>query len=390
MVCATVACSASVDGAGNQDGSETRHSRVGRAIQPIIGGTASGTDQNAVVALVDFHDGVRWALCTAALVAPNLVLTARHCVSETDSPAGCASDGTTVTGGMVKSDKPVQNLYVFVGNEGAASATLGVEAAAAQATQLVFDSTPTVCNHDVAFVVLDRPVNAPTMPIRIGAPVPNESLTAIGWGVTSAGTLPSTRQQRAAVLFMGNGPMAIPTDPRYGAGDAEFIVGESSCAGDSGGPLVASTGALLGIASREGNGQKRDPYNYASTCVGDGVHSIYTHLKNFEPLIQRAFAAAGAQPVLDAPSPAPEAPPAADGASCGDAGTPCPRAPSEAPTGATVATGNNASPDSPAAESSGGCSATKEPLGSVEQALGATAAIWMLLGLRRKRTAERS
>ena len=61
---------------------------VGRAIQPIVGGIASGADQDSVVALARFENGVRVGLCTATLVAANLALTARHCVSATDATRG--------------------------------------------------------------------------------------------------------------------------------------------------------------------------------------------------------------------------------------------------------------------------------------------------------------
>ncbi len=56
-------------------------SSLGSARQPIVGGVADTTSK-AVVAITDSYGGVEEGFCSGALIAPNLVLTARHCVAE--------------------------------------------------------------------------------------------------------------------------------------------------------------------------------------------------------------------------------------------------------------------------------------------------------------------
>ena len=96
-------CSAPIE--GNEE-----HAHVGRSIQPIVHGIASGTDQDSVVALARFENGARVGLCTATLVAPNLALTARHCVSVSDAAAACGSDGAPVVGAMLHGDRAPETL----------------------------------------------------------------------------------------------------------------------------------------------------------------------------------------------------------------------------------------------------------------------------------------
>src|SRR5205085_4182717 len=78
---------------------------MGRAIQAIVNGTASGGARDAVVVLARFEAGVRSGLCTATLIAPDLLVTARHCVSAVDSVTACASDGSPVSGAMLHGDR---------------------------------------------------------------------------------------------------------------------------------------------------------------------------------------------------------------------------------------------------------------------------------------------
>jgi hypothetical protein len=85
----------------------------------------------------------------------------------------------------------------------------------------------------------------------------------------------------------------------YGIGNAEVMFGEAACLGDSGGPAFARSGALVGVASRVGNGLPRDPANSAATCTGTSAHSIYTHRGQSAELVARAFAEAGNVPVVE-------------------------------------------------------------------------------------------
>src|SRR5262245_22864616 len=77
---------------------------IAKSEAPILYGEASGPDQDMVVT-VGSRQGL--FLCTGTLLAPNLVLTGRHCVSRQLSQEGyaCTPDGTlTGNGGLLGAD----------------------------------------------------------------------------------------------------------------------------------------------------------------------------------------------------------------------------------------------------------------------------------------------
>lgn len=354
---------------------------VGRVIQPIVGGAASGIEQDAVVVLARFESGTRASLCTATLVAPNLVVTARHCVSATDASAACGSDGKAVVGAALHGDRAPATLVVFTAAGGLAPDTTTEAGAKARGKKLVVDSATTICNHDLAFVVLDTAIAGPIASVRLAPPTGGEMLTAVGFGITEGGALPASRMQRGGLANVGAGPMAFPDDARYGVGDAEFLVGESACSGDSGSPTLASSGAVVGIASRSGNGKTRDPNNAASTCVGATAHAVYAQL-TANAFVMGAFAEAGAKPWLEG-QPDPRTakdpgPSAGNGPRGAQQGVDLPQ--SGAPMVASAEVG-----ETPEA-AVGGCSASGEPTtGAVEGALGIVFGLLLILRVRSAR-----
>src|SRR4051794_329353 len=75
----------------------------GRAANAIINGVASGPEDDAAVAIGLFSTGGNlMGACSGVLVAPNLVLTAHHCVSRTEEGGiACDDQGNPVAGGGV-------------------------------------------------------------------------------------------------------------------------------------------------------------------------------------------------------------------------------------------------------------------------------------------------
>lgn len=374
-----------------EDQEEQRH--LGRVIQPIVGGAASGAEQDSVVALARFENGMRVGLCTATLVAPNLALTARHCVSATDASAACGSDGAPVVGAMLHGDRPAASLAVYATANGVAPDTTLEANASARGKSLVVDEAASICNHDLAFVVLDTSLATPISPIRLAPPQATDVLTAVGFGITEVGALPAQRMQRSGLALVGAGPMVFPDDARYGAGSAEFLVGESACAGDSGSPMLArpaaataamlaSPAAVVGVASRAGNGQPRDATNAASTCLGATAHAVYAQLGENQALVLRAFAEAGATPWLEGePDPSAVKPASPGTTPTGNASASAPPAAALADDGPSAMSPMGDRDGIPA--SAGGCSASGEPAhGAVEDALGVVFVLLLVLRLR--------
>lgn len=250
--------------------------------QAIIAGADSDASQDAAVLLVHYDalssDGSR--SCTGTLLTPRLVLTARHCVAITDQSVGCGSKND----GAVFTNHDPKKLFVFTGQErpdlvsGSVNAARGVE--------ILDDGARTLCNHDIALLLLDRDMpGAKIAPVRLaGGPAKKEELTVVGWGITDKTSSPPLRQQRPRVSVVAVGPDEV-------LGDAEFMTDEAVCSGDSGGPAFAASGAVVGVTSRGGNGTGEQG---AEGCVnGIGVH---TSTAGFESLILGAYEKAGHEP----------------------------------------------------------------------------------------------
>jgi hypothetical protein len=268
---------------------------IGTESSPIINGTASDASQNEVVLL--FNSTASYN-CTATLVAPNLALTARHCVSAIESDVlECDQNGNAISGGQIGADFPVADLQVFVG----VTRDGPFPPATAQATQIFHDDSTNLCNHDLALLLLDQSIpGALVGTLRLDAgPSKEDSFTIIGWGVTTAAQIPLTRQQRTDVGVLAIGSttyQGLPVPPD------NFVLGESICNGDSGSPAISEeTGAIVGIASFGSNGTTPNPNDPSAACVQTpaGVTNLFTEVTPFKAVIEQAFAAAGAQPVVD-------------------------------------------------------------------------------------------
>ncbi|HEY8080013.1 MAG TPA: trypsin-like serine protease [Labilithrix sp.] len=272
--------------------------------QAIVKGTDSDESQDAVVLVIHYDalskDGS--AGCSGTMLAPNLVLTARHCVAVTDEQAACASDGTPVAGANVMNDYDPTKIYVFAGKDrpdfisGVVNVVRGIA--------IVDDGAKTLCNHDVALMITEKAVpGAKIAPVRLdGGPKKSETFTAIGWGITDTTNTTAVRQQKTGVQILDVGPgMDI--------GPNEFLASEAACAGDSGGPALAASGAVIGSLSRGGNGSGGTG---AANC--DGGTNVYQASASFKDLILSAYAKAGADPWYEGqPQPSPTPPPSEDG-----------------------------------------------------------------------------
>src|SRR4051812_32085418 len=96
--------------------------RLGKERQPIIKGTASSSEQDDVILVAWNIQGQDQQACSGELVAPNLVLTAHHCVGEVD-------DNTLA----VTRNLP-GNLRIYTGAD--APTRVGSEKAAAVGTKI--------------------------------------------------------------------------------------------------------------------------------------------------------------------------------------------------------------------------------------------------------------
>lgn len=290
-VLSSVACSSTPS-----DDARPEHTLATRSA--VIKGKASDASQDAVVLVMHFdrNDPAGVGQCTGTLLAPRLVLTARHCVGDTDPYAACKPDGTPIQAGVVRSNFAPETMRVYTGKDRPDFHAGNVKTASVGA-KILDDGGKNLCNHDIALILLKDPIDGvPIAPIRLDADVTKgELLTVVGWGVTEKTPFPDERQQRTGVKVKSVGPDKDPP----GVPPNEFEVGESICSGDSGGPALAqATGAVVGVVSRGGNADTdADPNDPAARCIGGT--NLYTKVAPFKDLILQGYELAEAEPWIE-------------------------------------------------------------------------------------------
>jgi V8-like Glu-specific endopeptidase len=70
----------------------------------VVHGVPSTSDEDAVVLMLRTADDGTVFRCGATMIAPNLALTARHCVSSSDEKVNCDIAGNPTFGGKIEGD----------------------------------------------------------------------------------------------------------------------------------------------------------------------------------------------------------------------------------------------------------------------------------------------
>jgi hypothetical protein len=275
------------------------------AAQAIVNGTVDTTRPDVLLLQDDTAAGFR---CTATLIAPNLVITARHCVGMRASPATstlCQGDGTT---------NGAQSLPDYAGDFPAAPMVLSDKPGGtilARGMTVYDDHSTTTCAHDLALIGLDRDVVGITpAEIRRTPLAVNDVLVAMGFGWTNpAATINATERMRGDTSVLSLGPVvvtfkpfgdAMSADAMVAAAAGEVVVQGITMTGDSGGPAFDSAGRIAAVISR----------GYNDATYGPGT---FTTLAAHLAVIDAALAATGnvtdggVDTLPDALSPKPDA-----------------------------------------------------------------------------------
>jgi MYXO-CTERM domain-containing protein len=218
----------------NVDGAGDEHAQYTSRAQGIQGGEV----EEELTSVMGLTLAGR-SICSGTLIAPNLILTAQHCVAETGSQVFC---GVSDFGDQYPAELILATPATSMFNTGNFYSAQEV---------VVPPETNDLCGFDVALLILEENVPADqalfTIP-RIDLPVlAGEEYSAIGYGHIGDNSGAGTRRRLDGLSVQCAGDdcpfwsFAQPT---------EFVGGEGVCQGDSGGPALDVDGQVIGVVSR--------------------------------------------------------------------------------------------------------------------------------------------
>lgn len=221
-----------------------------RAPQAIAGGVNDTTHTNVVGIAIVRSAGI--GSCTGSLIAPDLVLTARHCVSPVAGEGILCSNATL--GGVARAASTTQDTYPAASFYVTTEATISQLARFTGVAEVIVPADSTgepFCGLDIALLRLTTPItNVGLVRPRLDvAPRMSEVFTASGYGSTNgAGEGAGRRRMRDGLLVQHVG-MAVTRGVTV-IDEREWLADTGTCRGDSGGPALDSLGEVFGVLSR--------------------------------------------------------------------------------------------------------------------------------------------
>jgi len=199
---------------------------------------------------------------------------------------------------QITGEERPSSLAIMVGDDLANARTV------AHGVEVVKPSGVTLCEADIAFIVLDEEVKAvKPMPIGSRAPAKGDHVRAVGYGQDEDNGVAGKKLVREHVRVQD-------------VTAAELLIGEATCHGDSGGPAIdESTGEIVGVLSRGG-----------PSCEGADVHNIYTRVDAFAWLVEEAFTRAAEEKAAETDAGLGSVRPGTKEKPATDVGAPCARA----------------------------------------------------------------
>jgi hypothetical protein len=189
---------------------ETPASDLGSRAFPVLGGTRDDTHE-AVVAIQTKPGVTTGELCSGAVIAPRVVLTAAHCLI-----------------GVAPSD-----LQVFVGSDITTARAVSI-ARLVKPDRYVDEKPLNERGLDLGALILEG--EAGVAPLAIARSAPPSRLRLVGYGMTS----------------FPDGPRGarMTVDVTVGSTCSTLLTfGADACHGDSGAPLLSSAGEIAAVVS---------------------------------------------------------------------------------------------------------------------------------------------
>jgi MYXO-CTERM domain-containing protein len=227
---------------------------LGTAVDEIRDGYTDETD-TAVVGIVAFF-GNEQGICSGSLIAPNVVLTARHCVSSIkDDVNGGVACGLT---GFTPPQGP-EDFFVTTKTE----MPFTEEGYRSVREVVLLPVDDKLCGQDQAILILNDlipPEEALPLVPRVDEPIlAGEEYYAVGYGATNDAGSGAGLRRRRDTLFID---CVAEECPAFSVKPTEWVGDKGICQGDSGGPSLDLQNRVIGVTSRGAFGCEDPIYGY--------------------------------------------------------------------------------------------------------------------------------
>jgi secreted trypsin-like serine protease len=228
---ALAGCSEEMGAPGTASSNIGSIGRIGQVKSAVQGGSMdTNAAHNFAVGVANRYGGV----CSGTLIAPNLVLTARHCVVPPSNDESVTCSDTF--------PESVAPTALFVTTEPNLYRAKNYYAA----TEIITPDDKGFCGNDIALILLEKSVPAseaepatPVVQFKITDKRLSGSITAMGYGITSPSAEDSgqrrIRENIPLLCIPGSAKMDCDGDlAKFSDNDAEFVTEGYVCSGDSG------------------------------------------------------------------------------------------------------------------------------------------------------------
>lgn len=224
---------------------------------------------------------------TATLVAPRLAVVSLHSVAR--------FLGGNATGGVSTADSLCPELSEY---DDKAGFLIKFPAGDRKVDRLITNGQRTLCDGDIAFLVLNEPVDVPMVPLRLD----RGSVVGEATRVCGLGNFDVQCSHDQKTVHCSDGTVELPNGGYFAPASqdvaATFMVSTNRiCVGDSGSPMFSTaTGAMIGTVSAS-IGDPTVVNTISEPCKACSSGSALTTLFSAQPeYVARAFAAVGLAP----------------------------------------------------------------------------------------------